>query len=292
MFKKSEVKRKSLKSKLDIVYAMWGMAIVIGFGFFYTSKLFFADESDLLFTQIGEEFSINATSKFTINEWIYDEESNKMQITLITSNLTDHLSDLNFISVSKKNLQKELPVRVVYNTRDIFIIMIDDVPKNFDQVVLRLVKEEIDFDHILALDNPDALTKEEQESIQKNIIANVYTDERVVDKGEVRQQRVNSYALKVTNELIEMANEERELYMTELQKNTLMISRIQEEIALLKEELIYQTVSEQDETNNKIFSLEKEIEDIESNNETILTNVDAVDSKKERLEQRKRDLQF
>lgn len=285
-------KRKKLKTNTHIIYSLMAFCIIGGFAFFYTSKVFIADTADILNTEVGEEFKINNTSKFTINEWIYDEATSKMQVTLITSNLTDHLSDLKFVSVARSNLKQELPVKIVYNTRDIYIVMIDDVPKNFEQVVLRLVEEEVDFEHIFALDGQSDLTENEQAEIENKIIASIYTDQRLVEAGEVKQQKVKEYAFKVTNEMITDAEKNRQLLMQDIQKNTLIIARIKEEIGLLKQELIYQTIEEQDVTNSQIYNLESQIDEYENKNSEILVNVDSVDSKIERLIQRKRDLQF
>lgn len=292
MFKKllpNSKKRKKLRTKIDIVYTFVALFIIGGFVFFYSTKLFIADEMDILNTDIGVEFAINNTSNFTINEWIYDKETNKMQVTLLTSNLTDHLSDLDFIAVAKSNLQKPLPTKIIYSTHDVYMVMIEDVPKNFEQVALRLVKNEIDLEQILSIDNED---ENKDNEIKNSVLVSVYADQRVVATGSVKQQKVKEYAFKITNELIEKTEVQRELLMKDIQKNTVIISRIKQEIEVLKKELIYQTTAEQDVTNNKIFNLEKEIEKYGQGNSKILADVDAFDAKIERLIQRKRDLQF
>ncbi len=285
-------KRKRLRTKIHIVYSLVAFLIIGGFAFFYSTKLFFADTVDILNTEIGKEFAINNLSKFTVNEWVYDEETSKMQVTLITSNLTDHLSDLEFVAVSKSNLKKSLPTKVVYSTHDVYMIMIEDVPKNFGQVALRLVKQEIDLEKMLSIDTINSSESDEQTEIKDSILVSIYADQRVIETGTVKQQKVKEYAFKITNELITETENSRELLMKDIQKNTLFISRIKEEIEVLKKELIYQTTAEQDVTNNKIFSLENEIESFEKKNSDILVDVDSFDAKIERLIQRKRDLQF
>lgn len=285
-------KRKRLRTKIHIVYSLVAFFIIGGFAFFYSTKLFIADTVDILNTEIGKEFAINNLSKFTVNEWVYDEETNKMQVTLITSNLTDHLSDLEFVAVSKSNFKKSLPTKVVYSTHDVYMIMIEDVPKNFGQVALRLVKQEIDLDKMLSIDTINSSESDEQAKIKDSILVSIYADQRVIETGTVKQQKVKEYAFKITNELITETENSRELLMKDIQKNTLFISRIKEEIEVLKKELIYQTTAEQDVTNNKIFSLENEIESFDKKNSDILVDVDSFDAKIERLIQRKRDLQF
>lgn len=282
-------KRKKLKTNLPRIYTGLASFIILGFAFFFTSKLFFADAADILNTEINKELNINSSVSFTINEWIYDAESNRMQVTLLTNNMTDYLSDLKFISVSRTNLTKKLPTKIVYNTRDIYIIMIEQVPKNFEQVAVRFIKEEVNLEDIFLYDISDNAQNVE---VKSKVLASIYADQREVASGEVKQQKVKEYALNVTNEMIEQTEIERSNRMKDIQKNTLIISKIREEIELLKDEIIYQTVAEQDDTNNNIFNLEKEIENINQQNSIILADVDSLDAKIKRLTQRKRDLQF
>src|SRR3954463_3713967 len=132
-----KVKRKRLTTQWSNLYVTLTLLFVLGFGFFLTSKVFIADELDILNTEIGKEYNLSTNGKFTIKDWVYDEQKNKMQVTLITSNMRNYLSELNFKAVARVNLENELPTEVVYSSNDIYIINIDNVPKQFQQVALR-----------------------------------------------------------------------------------------------------------------------------------------------------------
>lgn len=146
MWKKRGVKRKNLKSKLSNIYIFLTLLFVLAFAFCLTSKFFIADEIDILNTEIGKEFAMMSNGTFTINDWVYDEEHHKMQVTLITSNMINYLSELDFQSVTKVNLQKELETKIVYSSNDIYIVEINDVPKNFEQVALRFIRHDVSFE--------------------------------------------------------------------------------------------------------------------------------------------------
>jgi chromosome segregation ATPase len=286
MKQNSKVKRKKLTTQWSNMYVALTLLFVLGFGFFLTSKVFVADELDILNTEIGKEYSLSTNGKFTIKDWVYDEQKNKMQVTLITSNMRNYLSELNFKSIARVNLENELPTEVVYSSNDIYIINIDNVPKQFQQVSLRLVKKDVSF--IEEFEQDKATNKKEKEKL----LTSIYADQRVVKKEEIIKTDVKHYAIKVTDEMIEESKNE----VTKLNKNiegeTKLIDHINNEITKLKGELIYQTLEEQTETNNKIYQLEKEIETQNREIKNLQLDIQSYEAKIERLEQRKRDLEF
>lgn len=278
-----KIKRRKLTTQWTNLYLGITLIFVLGFVFFLTSKVFIADKVDVLFTELGEEYNLNAKGKFTIKEWIFDEESRKMQITLITSDMTSYLSDLNFAAVSRANLKKELPTDIKYESNDIYIIHINEVPENFQQVALRLIKSDLD---LAGEFNGNEISEKE------NVITSIYTDQSVVKKSSITDASVKQYAIKVTDEMIYEAQAKIVNNENQVNKNIIIIGKINEEIANLKSELLYQTLDEQTLTNNKIYNLEKEIASIERENETQKTDIEILNSKIERLTQRKRDLGY
>ena len=279
-------KRKRLTTQWSNLYVALTLLFVLGFGFFLTSKVFIADEIDILNTEIGKEYNLSTNGKFTIKDWVYDEQKNKMQVTLITSNMRNYLSELNFKAVARVNLENELPTEVVYSSNDIYIINIDNVPKKFQQVSLRLVKKDVSF---IEEFEQDKVTNEKK---KEKLLTSIYADQRTVKKDEVIETDVKHYAIKVTDEMIEESKNE----ITQLNKNiegeTKLIDHINNEITKLKGELIYQTLEEQTETNNEIYQLEKEIENQNRGIKNLQLDSQSYEAKIERLEQRKRDLQF
>jgi vacuolar-type H+-ATPase subunit I/STV1 len=282
--KKNKRKRINLSTQWSNIYVIVTLVFFLGFGFFLSSKVFLADKLDILNTEIDKEFNLNGNKKFTIKEWIYDEKDNEMQVTLVTSGLTSYLSDLDFKSVARIDIQDELPTEIKYSSNDIYIVNISEVPKNFEQVALRLVKDEVDLEEVF-----EEETKNKKED---SVITSIYADQNVVKHEPISEEKVNDYAVQVTNEMIDSTKKEIQEYQKEIEKNNIIIEKINEEISELKGELIYQTIDEQTETNNQIYSLEDEIESKNDSNKEIETNIKAMEIKIERLNQRKTDLEY
>ncbi|WP_050182280.1 hypothetical protein [Domibacillus robiginosus] len=279
-------KRKKLATHWSNIYVAVTLIFMLGFGFFLSSKVFLADKVDVLSTEINKEFNVNGRGKFTIKEWIYDEKDNEMQVTLTTSGLTSYMSDLDFKAVSKVNVKDELPTKIVYSSNDIYIVNISKIPKDFGQVALRLVKDEMNFEEEVF--DEDQLKKREKDAI----ITSVYADQTVVDRGDISEKDIEEYAIKVTDEMIRNTKKEIQDRQKEIEKNNLIVKKINEKISEQKGELIYQTVDEQTVTNNQIYSMEQEIESYNTDNETLKTDIKSLETKIERLNQRKDDLQF
>lgn len=90
--------------------------------------------------------------------------------------------------------------------------------------------------------------------------------------------------------------EKTQIEIKETRKNIEAIMKMNEhihtEIDKLKEELIYQTLEEQNTINNEIYRMEKEMETNNKEAKKYELDVQSYESKIERLEQRKRDLHF
>lgn len=286
MAKNKKEKRYRLRTQWSNLYVAITLIFFLSFGFFLTSKIFMADELDILNTEIGKEFNLNSNGKFTINDWVYDENSNQMQVTLITSDMRNYLSELDFQSVARSDLKNPLETEVVYSSNDIYIVNINGIPKDFQQVSLRLLKEKVDVSQEL---NEE---KTQKQIGKDNLITSIYADQIVVKKAEIEESNVRDYAISVTEKMIDDTQKDSEKVENEIQNHEILIEKIQEEISKLKGELLYQTLEEQTETNNKIYSLEKEITTIVREIENMFIDIESYKTKISRLEQRIIDLKF
>lgn len=280
-----KVKRKRLTTQWSNLYVALTIFFVLGFAFFLSSKVFIADDLDIINSEIGKEYNLSTNGKFTIKDWVYDEQKNKMQVTLITSNMRNYLSELNFKAVARIDLKNELPTEVVYSSNDIYIINIDNVPKEFQQVALRLVKKDISFSEEF---EQEVTNKKDDEKL----LTSIYTDQRVVKKEGIIESDVKQYATRVTDGMIEESENEIEKINKNIESETKLIEHINNEITTLKGELIYQTLEEQTTTNNEIYKLQKEIETHNREIKNLQLDIQSYEAKIKRLEQRKRDLQF
>lgn len=275
-------KRKNLKLNVSTLYIATALAFVFGFAIFGTSKMFLAEETPINQTELKKEFDLRTEGKLQINKWIYDAEQKMMEVVLVTYGMKDYTTDLEFTAVSKKNVNQELPLEVVLNDNDIYILQIHNVPNNFDQLAIRLHKSEKSLD--------TAFTEDGQTEQESNSFSTIYTDERVVDRKRIDKQDAREYTIEITDDLIEQTKEKQKLAITEIENLNSVNEEIQKGIEELQSELLYQTADEQIETNNTIYKL---TQDIETNNKKIeekQADIHNLNAKIEKLEQKKRDM--
>lgn len=277
-------KKKNLKLNVSNLYILAAFLFILGFGFFGTSKLFMAEDVPVNQSPLHTEMDLRANGKFTINDWTYDEKQNLMEVTLVTNGMQDYLTQLDFTAVSREKLSKKLPTEIVYNESDIYVIHIKEVPKDFNQMALRLNKDEKDFEKLF---NEEEQVKEPEEN---QVISTIYTDERVVKAKRIEDKNYIEYALEISEELIAAVQKEIEKLEGNIIVTEEIIAEIQQEIDRLQTDLLYQTVEEQVETNNEVFDLQKDIEDYEKEKQVLNEDIQNLQYKMERLKQKQYDL--
>ncbi|RKD26502.1 hypothetical protein BEP19_16835 [Ammoniphilus oxalaticus] len=277
-------KRKNLKFNVSNYYAAIALFFVLGIVFFGTSKIFFAEERPINQTPLQTELDLRANGKLSIDRWIYDEHQNKMEVILATNNMKDYRTDLQFSSVSRKDVRTPLSIQAVYEDNEIFILHIDQVPKDFEQLAIRLHKNERNLN--------DWFQEQEEEEKQTPVISTLYTDERVVEKGEVNVKDHRDYTRQVADQMIDQSTikiKENEEKMEQWEE---VYRELNEEKEKLKAGLLYQTMDEQITTNNKIYQLDREMDVKQKEIEKIEADSQNIRAKIERLKQKKRDIGF
>lgn len=267
-------KRHNLSNNPSKIYLVTTMIFLLSFGFFLTSKLYITETDDVLQTAIGKEFELYGSKKITINDWAYDEEKNKMQIILITNNLSSYLTELNFYAISKLDTSKKLDTKVEYESNDIYIISINNIPKNFNQISLKIEENSIG----------------SKTDDTKKQVASFYTDERVVERASLNEEELNSFAIKATDEMINEANKSITNSKKTVEDKQNQIKNIELQIAKLKQDLTFQTLEEQTETNNEIFGLKNQIISFENEIKELEIEQAAYNEKINKLKQRKKEL--
>lgn len=277
-------KKKNLKINVSNLYILAAFVFILGFGFFGTSKFFMAEDVPINQSPLRTELDLRADGKFSINDWTYDKEQNLMEVTLVTNGIQDYMTKLDFTAVSRERLTRELPTEIVYNESDIYVIHIKEVPKDFNQMALRLNKDEKDFEELF---EEEAKTEEDAED---KVISTIYTDERVVKAERIEDKNFTDYALEITEGLIADAQKDVKKLENKIVVTDEIIAEIQQEIERLQTDLLYQTVEEQVETNNEVFDLQKDIEDYEKEKQVLSEDIKNLQYKMERLKQKQYDL--
>lgn len=278
-------KRKNLSFNITKLYSIIALFFFVGAIFFGSTKLFLAEDIPINQTPLNEELDLRSDGKLTINKWVYDKSKEKMEIILITNGMKDYKSELSFSSVTREETDEELPLEVVYNDNDIYVIEINDVKNGFKQLALRLHKSNKNLEESF----DDEFIKEDKED---ELFSTIYTDERMVEKEVINKKDTSDYIIEITDNLIEDTQNDVKDEEKSIDNKEYTIEEIKKEIEELEDDLLYETVDEQVETSNKIDNLNKDIDNYEkeiSDNEANIKNLEA---KIKRLDQRKKELKL
>lgn len=278
-------KRKNLKLNITSLYIIITLFFVAGFIFFSSSKMFLAEDIPENQTELNKEFDLRSNGAFEISNWLYDSETEKMEVILVTNGMKDYKSQLNFSSVSREDLGTELPIEVVYQDNEIYIIHIKNVKKGFTQIALRLHKSEKEIEDLFN-------DKKTEVSKKDGLISTIYTDERLVDRSSILDKDKEEYIKEITQKMITESLSLKEKEEENIVTYESLLDNLAIEIEELEDELLYQTLDEQVDTNNQIHRLENEVSNYEKEIEESRINIENLQLKVNRLEQKKRELQL
>lgn len=280
-----KIKKKNLNSNTSMVYLSTTLIFIVGLILFLTSRMYIPEVIPMKYTELNVVNDLYSDGKITINEWKYDEKQNIMEVILKTDKVKGFDNDLHFSSVSRVDRQRYLDVEVPYKENDIYVVVIKNVPKQFEQIALRIDKEYNDYYDLFTED-------EEVKEKESNTVAALYTDQRMVDRGTIEQKSPKRYAIQIVTTLVENAESDSTTIRKSIEKINKAIEILRVEVSEKEEDKIYQTAEEQLETDSTIHSLLYKIEEMEDDKvkkeEEIIIN----DKKIEKLNQKKNDLKM
>lgn len=211
--------------------------IVIVSGYFF---LFFGNvigkNNNRLFTEIGLENNLNE-HYMTIESWIYDPVSKKMEVVFDIENKSYDGKD-NYLCSAISRKYNNISAEVIVNTRDILVIHLSNVPKNFGEISLRIYYDE----------------QTEIEPLK------VYTNEDVVEIADnISVKTTNQYYIERNERLISKYSIENENYIAEIDMLNTKIENATISISDLQNQFGYKTDAELKEIESKIISIQSEI---------------------------------
>ncbi|MFS0604955.1 hypothetical protein [Peribacillus frigoritolerans] len=280
MLKKDRVNLKRNSS----FWFMGFLAIsVLGMMFFLSSGFLFEEKIPMLNTELNKENSLTGSGKLTINSWLYDENKNEMEVTLITKDVKTIDDNIVFEAFQRNGDQQNLEVKNVFSEDGIYVIKIFGLSKEFQQVALDLIRiKENEFE------NEEGLEEEKKET--KEIVTTLYSDQRVVNKKNITVKTKNEYAVYLSDVLIKQAEIEYKDTRNLIQKEQKKQNELEKEIALNKENMVYETAEEQLETESIINGYQMRIDESKQKIEEFEARGMILKDKKEKLELRKREI--
>ena len=134
----AKIKSISIKRQ-SYLYIFFVVVIIILSVFFFTARMFLPDDTVIKNTDLNQTYTLNSTTKIILTDWIYNENKEFM---LVKFNLKDvnynYNYNLDFEAVSRKNISEKLPIKVIYKRLDRYYLLLENIPKDYDSISLRI----------------------------------------------------------------------------------------------------------------------------------------------------------
>ncbi|WP_214850593.1 hypothetical protein [Exiguobacterium sp. s193] len=244
-------KRKTLTRDWSRLYLGTGLFFLIGFLFFGFSSLFFDEEQPINATPVGEEKRLTNGQTVTLLNWSHDEEHKQMRVRLQFDQPQDYATKLVTRVAYKERPTDEQRVRVVYHQNENYVFEIENVPRDFYQLALRLyvIKPQQSLEKLSATKREEALSE------------SLYMDQRLVLKTSLSIQQADDYAqLFLADEHVQSQKRIKKMKREQLAQASL-VQQIEQDIETKQATLPDLTLDEQVEREDEIFNLKQDKED-------------------------------
>ncbi len=244
-------KRKTLTRDWSRLYLGTGMFFLIGFLFFGFSSLFFAEEQPINATPIGEEKRMTNGQIVTLLDWSHDTRRKQMRVRLQFDQPQAYATKLVTRIAYKERPTDELRVRVVYHQDEQYVFEIEDAPRDFDQLALRLyvIKPQQSLEKLTTTKREDAL------------VESLYMDQRRVLRTSLSIQQADDYAQLFLADKHVQSQKRIKNMKREQMVHASLIQQIEQDIETKQATLPDLSLDEQVEREDEIFNLKQDKED-------------------------------
>lgn len=272
--------RRRLTQNVSRFYLILGVFFVIGFLFFGTSSFFFAKEAPINETPINEAIRLSNGEIVTLHTWSHDTEKRTMRVRLSLNETPGNTNDHLFRYVYKARPDSEKEVVLLYERNDQYVLELEDVPNEFDQLAVRIYG-------LNESQSIDALTPEEREN---GLLTSLYADRRTIEQASHSSSDETTFTRQFVED--ELAETERQLETAQqsVEAQRQQIKRLDRDKEELEDELPYLSLDEQVEQENEIFDLARKRDELALELEKLEQSVVALEEKHDKLRVRLREL--
>lgn len=244
--------------------------LVISFAVFFTSKMWMYDDNPINQTPFYTEIAGLEQTKIILQKWEYNPDKELMEVILEMKHTGADTVKPTFAFAAKESKSlKEYPVEVMYQHENNFVLHIRQVPIEF-RVVGLFVKEMRDkkiLESELKAAQENVLGSLDQDGEMKKITLPQPKEKIIV--GDYRKIKVNrqlenksKWTYQQEQIDIEIKLLTKQIQILEKEQMPLqdaIIVDIKKEIAVLEDEMKFQTESEKQETRQQIINHETDI---------------------------------
>ena len=230
-FKKIDITKIKNKLSGNNLFIVLIVAMIVSYMFFFSSTYIFKpSEESLSYTDVREKQGIG-NKVFTISQWLYSPEQEKMQVSLLFDNTESsndaEIAEYTFSSMTR-SISKSISnntCEVVYSSNSIKIVDINNVPEDFAEVSLNIDKK----DKTLEINIDDNEDSNNSVVDSTSIYTNMYkvkTVEKISKKSAIEyeidrlenNQRTYQGNIKDAKSKIKMLNKENDKMNEEITK--------------------------------------------------------------------------
>ncbi|WP_214721975.1 hypothetical protein [Exiguobacterium sp. s192] len=275
-------KRKTLTRDWSRLYLGTGLFFLIGFLFFGFSSLYLAEEQPINATPIGEEKRLTNGQTVTLLDWSHDAKRNQMRVRLQFEQPQDYASKLVTRVAYKERPTDEQRVRVVYHKDEHYVFEIKDVPRDFDQLALRLyvMKPQQSLEKLSATKREDAL------------VESLYMDQRRVLRTSLSIQQEDDYTQHFLADEHTQSQKQIKKMRREQTEQASLIQQIEQDIETKQATLPDLTLDEQVEREDEIFNLKQDKEEALLRQTDLKKQLSQEEKRQDQLRIKARDLKW
>lgn len=263
------IKPKNIKNR-QILSSI--IVILLCYACFFSTPYLIVDGNEYLLTPVGKQNEIANNRFVTINSWQYSAKQKTMEIELGLSNLNyDGFNTYSFTAKSRSITGiNPLEVTPVIEKNDLYVVQLEDIPQNFNEILLKVSIEGDKYD---------------------GVSLSLYTNKKSVESVDsITKKTEYEYRIQSIERRIEQYKAEIENSKTLISEATTRIQNINQEILEMEESKKYLTAAEIKTMNQTISSKETLIRNEEIAIETLKSDITEYEAKIEKSKQEIADL--
>lgn len=247
---------RAIKNSKSIFYYSFFVLLITATSFFFFSKDILKDDTPILNTKLGQEVFLGESSKLILKKWEYNQIKNFMEIEIKVEDFAALLGKkIDIKAISRVNPRQKIPVDIKVKTNELYVVRIKNIPEKYHTMALKFTVDD--------------------EDLTRNKEATMYADNRkIVLNNELKDKKQDEYIKDFLKNEIKDIDVKIEKLKKEHKENEGKVVFINENVAVLNDEMKYQTNSEKEKTLSIIKNFKSEEETIIRKNLEIVETIE------------------
>ncbi|MGG3102096.1 hypothetical protein ABEP12_02215 [Bacillus velezensis] len=284
---------KNRKSSFYLIIAIVGLTAGL---FLFTSKITLWDDTPILQTEFNDKLEGLSNSSVVLKDWQYNPQKKLMEITIKASSIDDTpINNLTFYAKEKQNPQKKMPVEVVTQYEDAYVLHIKNIQPDYQVVGVVIAenndKSNLSVNQLTFSDSNNSNPKEETDQGEISSVT-IYGDYRKVKvNSNLKTLSKREYMIKGIKEDISVKESEKRKIDASLPEQKSYIEQLNEQIKTIEKDKKYETNEEQINSNATIKNKQEEIKNVNLNIQKLEERSKEYSEKIEKLNLKLNDVQ-